>query len=165
MNIIFYLTVSHSPISLNEFKTNDGGSLMLKRAVALLVFAIFLVAGCGGAKYGDIKDVMNSQIDAMEKFVASVEKASSGKEIADALNAYSDDMKQIIPRMNDLIKKYPEMKGEDPPAELNDLLSKTEEISKKFASAMVKISMKYARDPEVGKALKRIGEAMTGLGK
>jgi DNA polymerase/3'-5' exonuclease PolX len=148
-----------------KLKINDGGSLMLKRAIALSVFAIFLVAGCGGTKYGDIKDVMNSQIDAMEKFVASVEKAGSGKEIADAINAYSDDMKQIIPKMNDLIKKYPEMKGEDPPPELKDLLSLTEEKSKKFARAMVKVAMKHAKDPEVGKALKNMGKAMKGLVK
>lgn len=138
---------------------------MLKRAVALSVFTIFFVAGCGGAKYGDYKDVMNSQIDAMEKFVSSVEKAGSGKEIADALNAYADDMKQIMPRLNDLIRKYPEIMGGEPPAELKDLLDKSGEASKKFARAMVKVSMKYARDPEVGKALRNIGESMKDLRK
>lgn len=138
---------------------------MLKRAVALSVFTIFFVAGCGGAKYGDYKDVMNSQIDAMEKFVSSVEKAGSGKEIADALNAYADDMKQIMPKLNDLIRKYPEIMGGEPPAELKDLLDKSGEASKKFARAMVKVSMKYARDPEVGKALRNIGESMKDLRK
>jgi uncharacterized coiled-coil DUF342 family protein len=138
---------------------------MLKRAIALSVFAVFILAGCGSAKYGDVKEMMNSQIDVMEKFVSSVEKATSGKEIADAINAYSDDMKKLIPQMNELAKKYPEMKGDEPPAEIKDLVSKMQETSKKFAGALVKVSMKYSRDPEVRKSMRNIGEIMKGLAK
>jgi hypothetical protein len=138
---------------------------MLKRAIALSVFAVFILAGCGSAKYGDVKEMMNSQIDVMEKFVSSVEKATSGKEIADAINAYSDDMEKLIPQMNELAKKYPEMKGEEPPAEVKDLVNKMQETSKKFAGALVKVSMKYSRDPDVRKSMTNIGEIMKGLAK
>ena len=147
-----------------DFKLIEGGNLMLKRAIVLSIFAVFILAGCGSTKYGDVKEVMNSQIDIMENFISSVEKATSGKEVADAINAYCNDMKKLTPQMKELAKKYPEVKS-DPPAEVKDLVNKMQETSKKFGSAMTKVLMKYSRDPEVRKSLSSIGEVMKGLAK
>lgn len=136
---------------------------MIRRLLVVAIAALF-IAGCGGSKYGDVKDVMNTQMDIMEKFASSVDKASNGQEIADAINEYTGEMETLIKDIKALSEKYPELKeNKEPPAELKEMNEKMQETSKKFAGAIVKISMKYRGDPAVGKALKEMGNVMQSM--
>jgi hypothetical protein len=136
---------------------------MIRRLLVVAIAALF-VAGCGGSKYSDVKDVMNTQMDIMEKFASSVDKASNGQEIADAINEYTGEMETHIKDIKALSEKYPELKdNKEPPAELKEMNEKMQETSKKFAGAIVKISMKYRGDPAVAKALKEMGNVLQGM--
>ena len=138
---------------------------MLRRVVVLLVLAIFLIVGCRVVKYEDVKKVMISQVEAMENFSLAMEKAGSGKDAANAIEAYTEEMKILVPKMNEISKKYPELSSKESPVELKELTEKTEITSKKFGEALMKALMEYAKDPEVGKALEEMGEIIKGIEK
>jgi len=126
---------------------------VLTSIVCLLACAV-LLSGCGGGgKYDDVKKVNEEFATGVESFVADIEKASSGKEAAKAIDGFTDVMERLAPKMKKLEEKYPELK---------DAMKRSEEAGQKMMGAMMKL-MQYASDPDVQAAQKRMEEAMSGM--
>ena len=138
---------------------------MRKKIVTGTIVALFITAGllsCGskGGKYGDVKDVMSGMAEAMTGLTNSLGKAGNAKDCASALNKFSASMEKLQPKMLELEKKYPEMKNKkDAPPELKADMQKLEDAAKKMVPTFMKIS-KYAKDPEVMKAMKNMQTVM-----
>ncbi len=131
------------------------------------LFSIFLIASfmlfiisCGGGKYADLNDAVDSYIAATDGLLSDTDSVTDAKEAADALNNYADRLEEVVPKMKAVIEKYPElktMKKQDMDPELVKINQKMSDYMKKIMTAMMKL-MKYMNDPEVQKAQKRITE-------
>ena len=82
-----------------------------------------------------------------------MENAQSAQDVAKALNNHTDQLKKILPRLEKLGDKYPELEDKDTfPEELKTVQEKMEKTSQNYARAMMKISP-YMNDPAVQKAM------------
>ena len=120
----------------------------------------FLITGCSG-KYSDAKKLNEEVLDIMEDFIADLEKADNAEAAAKAINRYADGMEDLLPRMQKISEKYPELKDKSNPLEeLKDSQKRADEMSKEMAGGMMKL-MVYMNDPEVRKAQMRLSAIMT----
>jgi len=137
----------------------------MKKLFSLLVVGLFLLAyACGGGG-DDPKSVMKDFFNVMEDFYANVDKADNADDIVAAIDKFSEGMQEITPRLKKLEEKYPELKnmkeGNLPP-EFKEFEEKMKEIGPKMMGLMGKF-MKYANDPKVQAAQKKMMEAMQAL--
>jgi len=155
--------VSPPEAEQNESLEEEEENMRSWRALLVVVVAVGLVGcfGCkGGGKYADAKDVMADSMKAMESFAADMDKASDSQAVVKALNAFSKDMAELKPRLQELEKKYPELKDQaNPPEELKPIIKQMEGVSGKFTNALMKI-FQYANDPEVQKAQEAMNKLM-----
>lgn len=131
---------------------------MFKRtAVALLAMVVvMLVAACGGGKYSDVKDVMSKMNVSMDKFAASMDSVTDAAGAAKALTDFATEFQGFKSTLEDMDKKYPELKDvQDPPAELKEVYDGLQASSGKMMDAMVKIQA-YAEDPAVLEAMSKL---------
>ena len=134
------------------------GSKCVVWAVGFLF--VLICAGCGGSKYGDLKDVMNAQARAMENYVSAMETAGSAQDVVAAVNNFTGEMKALIPEMKKAMERYPELAGtQEPPEELKTESEALDTIGSKMQGAMMKI-MQYMQDPGVQKAMEEQGKVM-----
>ena len=127
---------------------------------AVAVLFIFNLAGCGSSQYSDVEAVMNAQAKAMEKYVGAMEAADNAQDVVDAINGFTSDMKDLIPKMKNMKSKYPEITDVgEMPDELKDASEEMANLSGKLQEAMMKI-MQYMQDPGVQKAMEEQGRIM-----
>ncbi|NQU39920.1 MAG: hypothetical protein HQ523_08220 [Lentisphaerae bacterium] len=127
--------------------------------IVCLLLATYLVGGCAG-KYADVKKASSKFTKTTEAYVAELDKASDAKSVAKAINSYADAMEKIMPDMQRLSEKYPEMKGNGtPPKGLEEVKAEAEAAGRKMAGSFMKL-MPYMNDPEVRKAQERLGAVM-----
>lgn len=125
-----------------------------------LLTCVFLLGGCGGAKYDDVEKASEEYAKAIESYVADLDKAGSAGDAAKAIDRFSGAMEQLAPTMKKLAEKYPELKdGKELPEALKDVQKRTEEAGKKMMGAMMKIGP-YMTDPAVQEAQQRMQAAM-----
>jgi hypothetical protein len=137
----------------------------MKRIILVALVGLVLCAGIvyGNGKYGEIKPLIEKMGTAFENFILGLEKAEDANAIAAALDAFSKIMKDLAPKMREIVKKYPELKDEAThPEELKPLLKKMDEMGKKMIGLMGKIQQ-FANDPKVTEANKRFMEAMAAM--
>ena len=67
--------------------------------LALAVLVIFILAGCGSSQYSDAEAVMNEKAEALKKYVGAMETADNAQDVVDAINGFTSDMKELIPKM------------------------------------------------------------------
>jgi hypothetical protein len=133
---------------------------MKKMLMGVVAGAVVLMAGCGGGKYAEVKKVMKETNAATAEATAALEKATTGKEVAAALDTYTNAMEKQLPKMKELSAKYPELKDPNPPEELKPLQQESVTIGTKFGQTMTTQMMKYMNDPDVKKAMDRMGKVM-----
>lgn len=124
----------------------------------LTILTIFIAVGCGKmSKYGDVKTILNEMINTSNTYVLSLEKASNGKDVANAMNNYSSAMSIIKPKMVALRAKYPELRDHKTlPDKLKETNSKLQDIMRKLMQTSMKVMPKYVNDPAVQKAQKNL---------
>jgi uncharacterized protein YjgD (DUF1641 family) len=124
---------------------------------------LFLMVGCGGRTYSDYMEANKEFVQLMDEYVASLEKATSGKEITIAMNHFADGMEVLGPKMKAMEKKYAELDDvNNQPEQVRLSLQKAEEVAKKYPVSFSKI-MPYMKEPEVQEAFKRVVKAMKTL--
>ena len=133
---------------------------MKKMLMGVVAGAVVLMAGCGGGKYADVKKVMKQTNAATAEATTAMEKANTGKEVAAALDTYTNTMEKQLPKMKELSAKYPELKDPNPPEELKPLQQESANIGKKFGEVMTSKMMKFMNDPDVKTAMERMGKVM-----
>ena len=137
----------------------------MKKLFTLLTILIFLsmMFACGGGKYADAKKVMGKFISITNDFASDMEKADDADSTAAAINAYAHEMEHLSADMQKIQEKYPEIKDQqNPPEELKELAGQMEEIMPKMMAAMMKAA-KYAQEPAVMEAQKKLQQAMGEL--
>lgn len=138
------------------------------KALGLLTVILVFVAmnGCTGKdKSKETRTVMEKNLKIMENFIKSVEETEDPQVYLSALQKMKSEMQKLIPEMNELNKKYPELfKLDDkkkPTPELKNILKelavREAEVRPKFVAALQKV-MKNAKDPEIMKELQEIYE-------
>ena len=128
-------------------------------ALAGVVVLTLGLVSCGGGKYADAKAAMNDQIAFMDEFVSQVDKAGSGKDVAAAVNRYSEQMNKMFEQSAKLKEKYKGVDLENAP-ELKEEMEKVKASAMKFAQAFMKIGTQYGNDAEVQAAMTKWRETM-----
>jgi DNA repair ATPase RecN len=136
----------------------------MKKLFSLLVVGLFLLAyACGGGGGDDPKSVANAAADAFENLVNDMEGANSADDLVAAINKFADKMKELKPKMKALEEKYPELKNmgksDEVPAEFKEANERMEKLGPRLISLFGKLQ-KYATDPKVIEAQKKLQEAM-----
>jgi predicted nuclease with TOPRIM domain len=135
----------------------------MKKTTMVLCAGIMAVSllsvGCGG-KYSDVKKVNGEFSTVVKSFSADIEKVENAGDAAKALNKFADNLEELMPKMQALSDKYPELEDEtNLPEELQELQAETEEAAQKMVGNMMKL-MNYLQDPEVMKAQQRLSTIM-----
>ena len=140
----------------------------MKISKGLLLAAAFLfvlnLTACG-SKYSDVEEVMNAQAKAMENYIGAMEQAENAEDVVASITGFTSEMKVLIPRMKEVMAKYPEIADDQtPPEELQAVSEEMRNLSGKLQSAMMK-AMEYMQDPGVQKAIQDQGRIMMEMAK
>jgi len=146
----------------------------MKRSLIYLVLAGFLFgiripafpidAGHESEKYEDAKAVLTDLAVLTEAFVENMDQVDEPKDVAKALDAFAESMKELVPRINEIRKKYPELDDEDThPEELKPLLQRVDKDFQMMMKAYTKVNANI-EDPAVEEADAKFKEVMSALG-
>ncbi|UCE42865.1 MAG: hypothetical protein JSV17_07925 [Candidatus Aminicenantes bacterium] len=115
-------------------------------------------------KYEDAKIVLTDLAVLVEGFVENMNKADQPKDIANVLNKFTDSMKGLLPKINEIREKYPELNKEDThPEELKPLLQRIDKDFQEMMKAYAKV-ISNIEDPAVKEADTKYKEVMSSLG-
>jgi hypothetical protein len=118
----------------------------------------------GNKNYEDAKLVLTDLAVLIEGFVENMNQANQPKDVAKVLDIFSDSMKDLIIKINEIRKKYPELRTEDThPEELKPLLQRIDKDFPEMMKAYAKVIENIA-DPAVKEADKKYKEIMSNLG-
>ena len=118
----------------------------------------------GNKNFEDAKLVLTDLAVLIEGFVENMNKADQPKEVANVLDIFSETMKELIIKINEIRKKYPELKTEDThPEELRPVLQRIDKDFSEMMKAYTKVFENIA-DPAVKEADKKYKEVMDSLG-
>ncbi len=132
--------------------------------VVIIVMVSAAMVSCGG-KYDDVESTLNDYADAMEDYVAQMDQADSSDAVVKAMQGYTEKMKSLAPRLQEMNEKFPELaSGKTFPKELEKTSQRIADMGQKVQTAMMK-TMKYMMDPEVQQALTEQSQAMAQAGK
>jgi hypothetical protein len=128
-------------------------------AVVGLLAVTFTLTGCAD-KYADVKKSQSEFVKITNAYVADLDKVSSAKGAAKAMNNYADQLEKLMPKMKQLSEKYPEIKDSKVPSELMEMEKETEAAAFKMAGSFMKL-MPYMNDPKVMEAQQRMASVMS----
>ena len=138
----------------------------MKRLYSLLAVTaliLFLVTGCGSDGDKEAKSIMKKQADVTDNFAQSLTDAKSADDVVNALDRYTESMKEMVPELIAFEKKYPDYEKEGKaPEGMEEEVKRVEETSAKVASAMMKIGP-YIMEKKVQEALERMGTELQAL--
>jgi len=130
-----------------------------------VIFGFGILSGCGQGEYDEVIEYNDQFVSITKEYVNDLNKAENGKEVAKAMNQFADEFKKLIPKMNAVNQKFPELQTmKDLPEELVQSQEEAKAVGMEFASTFMK-TMKYAMEPEVAEAQKRMGSIMASMGK
>ena len=120
--------------------------------LAAVVLFVFNLTACS-SKYSDVEEIMNAQVTAMENYISAMEKAENAEDVAASIRGFTSEMKELIPQLNEVMAKYPELSDKQtPPGELQSVSEEMRIQSGNLQGAMIK-AMQYMQDPGVKKAI------------
>jgi len=129
--------------------------------VSGLFLAAMLACGGSGGQYGEVKKTMESVSKVMETLAKEMDQAEDAKAVASVLNKFADKLAALQSKMEELLKKYPELQNpENLPPEVREILDKVETFEKEKMTSMFMKATKYSSDPDVAKAMQKIQETM-----
>jgi hypothetical protein len=162
---IFFFFITMSKKRIKGFL--KGGIMRKLLTVFAFLGLLVYINSCGGG--GDNpKAVMNDYFNVMDGFIAGMEKAETADDVVAAINKLSDGMKDLAPRMKALQENYPELKNMGNQGKLPEEFKEFEEKIKEMGPKMMGLTakmMKFASDPKVMEAQKKMTEAMTSVFK
>jgi len=116
-------------------------------------------------KYYDFRNTLNSLAEIYEKFIYRVGITEDPLQMAGEIDKFSDKLESIIPVIDRLYVKYPELiKRGRPPAELRDLYSRLKILESSLRDTFYKIG-NYRRNSSVKKSSARLEKLIRKLSK
>jgi len=132
--------------------------------LAVAVLFVLNLTACG-SKYSEVEEVMNAQANAMKNYIDAMEQAENAQDVVASINGFTSEMKLLIPRMKEVMSKFPEIADDQsPPEELQAVSEEMRNLSGKLQGAMMK-AMQYMQDPGVQKAIQDQGRIMMEMAK
>lgn len=123
--------------------------------LSLMVMGII---ACGG-KYDDVIEINTEFITLVETYVAGLDTAGNAAEMAKVMNTFAAGLEKLVPQMNAISDKHPELKNEgQQPPELQASTQKVEAVGKQLAKSVFK-TMPHMSDAAVMEAQQRIAVA------
>jgi len=132
----------------------------MKRFIPIILaagMALFFLGACSSDGTSEFKSLMNKQVDVIENFAESVEKAQNSANMAAAIEDYTAGMKKLVPKLQQLQSKFPEYGQGSMPKELKNEAERVEKASAKLSTAMMS-SMRYMMDAKVQQAMTKMAE-------
>ncbi len=121
-------------------------------AVLFVLFACLVIfTACGGGKYADVKQVLSQYVGLNETLYKELDSAKDGNAVAAAIKSYVAKAKELVPTMQKLSEKYPEL-NDNPPQELKEIVEKMEKSNESMSGMFDKLSV-YANDAAVIEAI------------
>jgi hypothetical protein len=131
--------------------------------VWLMLLALPTLTSCGKDKYADAREIMTAHADVMEAYITGLEKAASPSDCAAVIDAYTEGMAKLIPRLKTFRETYPDLAREgsqdEIPPEIAQQAKRLEELGNRMPAATMNM-MKYMADPEVQAAMERMTQTM-----
>ncbi|MFC2141869.1 hypothetical protein ACFLR7_02930 [Acidobacteriota bacterium] len=133
----------------------------------LLSLSLIFLAGTASAqepkKYEDAQRILEQLAEEIEDFVLKMDGAETANATAEALDAFAESMKPMVPKINAIGEKYPEIKDEDThPELLKPLLQRIEKDFGALMRAYAKV-MEYKEVPVVKSADEKYKAVMKNL--
>ena len=76
--------------------------------VWMTVTVCLILVACGG-KYDDAESTLNDYADAMEEYADRMERADNVDAVVAAMNQYTQQMRTLVPRLQEMSQKFPEL--------------------------------------------------------
>ncbi|MHC4471203.1 MAG: hypothetical protein ACYS99_09590 [Planctomycetota bacterium] len=149
----------------------------MKRAAAAL---LVLLAACNddgpapeepppvAERYGPVKAYMGEMLEVMRAFNEVMEGEPTDEELAAAMDATSAKLVELAAWGGKVLREFPELKEDPPPAELVELLAANQRAGVVFARSLERAMRTAEASPE-GSALRdaaeRLGTAQRGQGR
>ncbi len=127
-----------------------------------IVLSIALVTACSSDGTSEAKSLMKKQVAVMEAYVDGLEGAQSAEDMVKAIEQYTADMKELIPKLQEFQKKHPDYEKGVIRGELEEDLKRVEQASDRLPAAMMN-SMKYMTDQRVQDAMGRMAKELGEL--
>lgn len=115
-------------------------------------------------KYGDAKIMLASLVRIYENFIYRVESVEDPAAISGFMDSFSTDIEKLIPEIDRLYKKYPELRNfyTEPPAELKYESETLRMLEPALKNAFFKINL-YSADPAVRKSIEKLNVVLARL--
>lgn len=122
------------------------------------------VSVSGGEKYEDARVVLTELAVLLEGFVVSMNEAEKPDDIARVLYKFTEAIEGMLPDIDEIRKKYPELNDEEThPEELKPLVQRIDKDFQAMMKAYVKVNANL-EDPVVKEADTKFKEVMASLG-
>jgi hypothetical protein len=135
--------------------------------VLLTLLTLTTLTACGKDKYADARDILAEHADVMEAYITGLENATNPADCAAAINAYTDGMEKLIPRLKTFQETYPDLAREgsqdETPPEIAKEAKRLEALGGRMPAATMNM-MKYMTDPQVQAAMERMTQTMQKMG-
>lgn len=113
--------------------------MLHKRIILVLLSALLIVAGCGGAKYAKEQTVLEGMAKAMETFTSAVNSADTPALVTKALGSFTGSLEKFLPQMKTLGTDHPDWET-NPPEELKGTFEKFNSAKAGFQNVMPKLT-------------------------
>lgn len=152
----------------------------MKRTISLCVIVLFAICACskdnqsnvsdsaGGegkkakGKYSDAIIIMEEFTKIQESYLDNLGKVQSADDLVKVINAYSDSMTGIMPRIIDMTKKYPEL-DQSNDKDLKRIEERIEVLGKRIEQETPAVLIKYQSDPKVQESFMKMAASMSGI--
>lgn len=75
--------------------------------VLVILLTLTAITGCDQDKYADVREILAQHADVMDAYITGLEKAAGPADRATVINAYTDGMEKLIPRLKAFQETYP----------------------------------------------------------
>jgi len=115
-------------------------------------------------KYSDARRLLAFLIKSYENFIFSVESTEDATLIAGYVGTFASELENLLPEMDRLNKKYPELKNfyTSPPVELEYEAQALKALEPSLSNAFFKVRL-FSASPEVEKSMERLGKVIERL--
>jgi hypothetical protein len=129
---------------------------MLKRILSILIMLVFAGTSLFAIDYSELRSTMEELVSVYENFITGMDEAETAGEVVTAVNAWSDGIAAMEPKMAAIEEKYPEIVNlEEPPAEIADLVELMNTMEEDMQGALMKL-FQFSQDPEVDAAIEAL---------
>lgn len=129
--------------------------------IVIMAMIMLVIAGCGKSDSPDA--LIEETLDTFDNFMADMEKSENVDSAIAAMEKFAKVMESLKPRMEEMEKKYPDLKntfkGNEVPAEYKKFEERIKALGPKMGALMGKM-MQYMSDPKFQEASKKFQESM-----